>query len=38
MTEVLKPLDPSYTIAKALLVNAVVDFSSFCTGIVATDG
>ena len=31
----LQKLEPNYTVADALLVNAIVDFSSFCTSIIA---
>jgi len=31
----VKAFQPDFSVAEALLVNAVVDFSSFCTSIVA---
>lgn len=37
MAEVLETLDSNFTIDKALIVNSIVDFSSFCTGVIAVN-
>jgi len=34
----MKKIQPNFTVAHALLVNSIVDFSSFCTSIVAMNG
>ena len=34
LAETLQPLQANYSVPMALLVNSIVDFSSFCTSVV----
>jgi len=34
----MKKYDSNFTLEEALLVNSIVDFSSYCTSIVAVNG
>jgi len=38
LTAEMNKYDANFTVEEALLVNAIVDFSAFCTSIVAVNG